>query len=131
MSGDVIGTILLGSSAFPLWMGWSLSSKGLDKAQAASTTIAEAASAMQDTVANQQLAIAAASGDEAVMLANATQTVAEAGSAATKAADDVSSALAAMTGPLAPARVAFSIAVLLIVSALGAYGVIEGAINAA
>ncbi len=120
-----VGYVLLGSAAVPALIGWSLSLKGLSSVDAAAKKAKQAArDALEQTATTQQLAAMAAPG-EVHALANATENIATQLATVDSTISGVEDALKAMTGRLAPARVAFALATMLAVAALFALGVIS------
>jgi hypothetical protein len=81
-------------------------------------------------VAAAQPALAEATGDEAATLAQTTQTAVQTATNIRSAADDVSSALDALTGPFAPARVAFALAFLLVLASFVAFDIVSVDVDA-
>jgi hypothetical protein len=120
-----VGYVLLGSAAVPALIGWSLSLKGLSGVDAAAKKAKQAArDALEQTATTQQL-VAMATPGEVHALANATENIATQLATVDSTISGVEDALKAMTGRLAPARVAFALATMLAVAALFALGVIS------
>ena len=114
---NTVGYVLLGSAAVPGLLGWNLARKGLADTEAAAKEAKRAATdaATMHLAANQagvaQAEVAASLGD------------------VQQAISGVDDALKGLTGYLAPARVAFALATLLVVAALFALGVISASVG--
>ena len=126
-----VGYVLLGSASVPAVLGWSLSLKGLSQAETAARSVKHAAqTVIEHSMASQQVA-ADASGPEATAVAKANQDVAAKVATLGDAVSSVDDALKGLTGRLAPARVAFALATLLVVAALFALGLISASAGSA
>jgi hypothetical protein len=121
---DTVGYVLLGSAVIPGLMGWSLSLKGLNEANTAVKKAKDVAHQALEATANSQRIAATASSEQAAVTAQATENVAMQLGTVGDAVTGVEDALKTLTGKLAPARVAFALATLLVVAALFALGVI-------
>lgn len=120
-----VGYVLLGSAAVPAFIGWSLAKRGLDAAETTAQSAKDVADAAAKQVANAQIVTAAATGAEAVAVADATREATVQMNDLQNQVGSVNEALKELTGKLAPARVAFALATLLAVSALFALGVMS------
>lgn len=122
---DTVGYVLLGAAGIATAFGWDLSRRGLSQAKTAAQDTKEAANQLQEQVAAAQPALAQATGAEAANLAQAHTGALQTANRLRSAADEVSSALAALTGVFAPARVAFALAFLLVAASLVALDLIS------
>jgi hypothetical protein len=125
MMDHTVGYVLLGSAAVPGVMGWSLALRGLSQAETAAKSAKAVAVAAAKQVAATHKVTADASGGEAMAVAEATQEASTQLAGVQDAASAVTDALQGLTGKFAPARVAFALALLLVLAALFSLGVLS------
>ena len=119
------GYALLIAALVPGLIGWDLSRRGLGKAATASTATKEAADELRSVVGGTQSMLAQETQEDAATLARANQEAVEKANALDSALGQVNEALAGLTGVFAPARVAFALALLLVVASLFALDIIS------
>lgn len=125
------GYVLLIASAVPLAIGWDLSRRGLNEAEEVVATTKRSTDELRQAVADTQQKLAAAPPGQTDALAAANVETLRSASAVDNSLATVTDALSGLTGRLAPARVAFALAFLLVVGALFELDVITAAGNAA
>lgn len=118
------GYVLLAAAGVPAVLGWTLSSKGLDKVVVAADEAKRAAHEARTVVANAQSTVAEATGADARAVAGTQSEIVEKTEALSAGVDDVSAALKGMTGVFAPARVFLALTFLLVLASLVALDLI-------
>jgi hypothetical protein len=116
-----VGYVLLASSSVPGVMGYRLSKEGLKEVREAAKNASNAAK----QVAQQSVAVTRGGDTERAVGVRTVEGLADVSSQL----GDVHSALEGLTGRLAPARVCFALATVLVVGALFALGVISGSVS--
>lgn len=129
MSNDEVGLVLLGVALVFALLGYILSRAGLAQVSAAAEQAKEAAKNVNQLTANAQPVLAMATGDQASTLAATTAQATEGANALSDSLTQVKDALAAMTGPLAPARVAWSLCAFCLAAALVSFDLISVAVT--
>ncbi|HEV2781259.1 MAG TPA: hypothetical protein VGX25_17900 [Actinophytocola sp.] len=122
---NTVGYVLLAAAAVPLVLAWDMSRRGLKEVKDASGEAKDAATEALAVVAKSQEITAATTGADAQALAARNAEIVGKTQSVGDAIGKVDDALKTLTGPLAPARVFFAIALLLIVAALFGLGVID------
>jgi hypothetical protein len=120
-----VGYALLIAAVVPAAIGWDLSRRGLNDTGAAANAAKVAANELRATVAGAQGILADASGADAQHLAQTNAAATVQAASVEGAIGQVNDALSALTGRFAPARVAFALALLLVLSSLIAFDIVS------
>lgn len=129
MSNDEVGLVLVGLTVFFAVLGYLLSTKGLKQVSAAATETQAVAKEAQTAIADVQLSIAQETGTPAAELAQSSTAVAKSTGAIHDQLAGVNTALEGLTGNQAPARVAWALCALCLVSAFVAFDLISVAVT--
>ena len=122
---DTVGYVLLIAAVVPLGLGWDMSRRGLSKVGAAADEAKKAAKEVSTAVAAAQEITANSGGADARALAETNAKIVSTTTSINEAVAGVKDALNGLTGTLAPARVFLAFALLLIVAALFALGLVD------
>jgi len=122
VSDDAVGLILIVLTALLILVAWHLATRGLSKIKDAAATLEGTAEKLNE--AKEDLPTAGSA--EA---AAATEAVQEAAVSAENASKDLTSALAELKGPLAPARAFLAFAAFAFVASIIAFGVVSATVD--
>ena len=128
MSNDEAGLVLIGVTLVFALLGYLLSTAGLrqakDQVESVASNAQQAAAQATQAVAQAQRNIAQETGPQATQVAADTATVAQSTTVIQDQLGEVNAALQGLTGPQAPARVAWSLCVFSLLFALVAFDLI-------
>jgi hypothetical protein len=122
VSDDAVGLILIGLTALLVLIAWHLATRGLTKIKDAAEILDESADKLRET--EQRLTNAGT--PEAVAASEAAR---QAAVSTELASEDLTSALAELKGPLAPARAFLAFAAIGFAASIIAFGVVSATVD--